>query len=182
MEGKSVQELIHIANGGVKTTYPTEIRYRTIKPHWWSKKTIQEPYEFTPEPEYYCGDEVLEAVRLLGESGSAEALAFLENIYLNPSIDYSYDTFEVSGGSEPRDDDTKYIVYSYVTYCKATGDLRGRLSYFIDSDEGYCDESELNLPDYDEMLQNGKLPPPEDSRGHAVMRAAIAKLKETLGK
>jgi hypothetical protein len=181
MDGRSVQELMRIVDGGVKTTYPTEIRYRTVKPHWWSKKTIQQPYEFTPEPEYYNGEDALEAVRLLGESGSAEALAFLENIYLHPSIDCKYEEYEVSGGSEPRDDDMKYIIRSYVVYSRVYGDFRGWLTYFVGSDDGYCDDAELNMPDYDEMLQNGELPPPGNRRAHLAMRTAIAKLKESLG-
>ncbi len=184
MVTESIHELINIVNGGIRLRYPTEIRYRDVKPHWWSWKTAKESYEHTPEPEYYHLDDSLKAIETLGESGNPEALEFLERIY-TPEIKYQGERYFVSGGSEPRDDDWKYLVTTSVVYPNAQGSLQDALNFIVSTKDYYEDDDNDNdedLPedDYSGKLERGEISPPENEPAHIVLQTAIAKLKKAL--
>ena len=181
MNLESINELINIANCGIRTLLPTEIRYREVKPHWWSWKTVKEPYEFTPEPEYYGLEDSLKAIKALGESGSPEALEFLERLY-TPKINYESERYFVSGGSDPRDDDWKYLITTSVVFPNTQGDLQNALIYVVDTRDVYEDDPDDDGDDVDyfDKLERGELPPPQDVKAHMVLQTAISKLKKTL--
>ena len=181
MNPESINELINIANCGIRTLFPTETRYRDVKPHWWSWKTVKGPYEYTPDPEYYGLEDSLKAIEALGESGSPEALEFLEKIY-TPKINYQSERYFVSGGSEPRDDDWKYLITTSVFYPNAQGDLQDTLAYIVNSEDVYEDDPDDDSDDVDYLkkLERGELAPPENVKAHIVLQTAISKLKKVL--
>lgn len=181
MNPESILELMNIVNCGIRMRHPTEIRYRNVKPHWWSWKTVQEPYEYTPDPEYYRLDDSLNAIEALGESGEPGVLEFLERIY-TPQIGYQSERYFVSGGSEPRDDDWKYLITTSVVYPNAYGSLSDALNYVVDTRDVYEDDDEEDPAEeyYFEKLKRGELPPPENVRAHIVLQTAIAKLRKAL--
>lgn len=181
MSIESLQTLISIANCGIRLQHPTEIRYRDVKPHWWSWKTVKEPYEYTPKPEYYQLDESLKAIEALGETGNLRALEFLENLYI-PKIECQSERYFVSGGSEPRDDDWKLVITTAVVYPNAQGCLADALSYVVGTEDIYEDDTEENLEvnDYSDQLERGELVPPENNQAHIIIQTAIAKLKRVL--
>jgi hypothetical protein len=182
MNPESIHELINIVNCGIRLRYPTEIRYRDVKPHWWSWKTVRESYEHTPDPEYYHLDDSLKAIEALGGSDNPEALEFLERIY-TPEIKYQSERYFVSGGSEPRDDDWKYLVTTSVVYPNARGDLQDALHFIVNTSDYYEDDDndeELAEDDYSGKLERGELSPPENEPAHIALQTAIAELKKTL--
>lgn len=183
MNPESIHELMNIVNCGIRKQFPAEIRYRDVKPHWWSWKTEKEPYEYTPDPEYYHLDDSIKAIEDLGESGDPLALAFLEKLY-SPEIDTQSERYFVSGGSEPRDDDWKYLFTTSVVYPNAQGSLYNALEYTVNTRDVYeddCEEDGFEEHFYDKLTR-GELPPPEDVRAHVVLQTAISKLKKTLGR
>ncbi len=179
MNLESVHELMNIANCGIRKQYPVEIRYREVKPHWWSWKTVKEPYEYVPEPEYYRLEDSIKAIKELGESGDQHVLEFLEKLY-TPEIDQQSERYFVSGGSEPRDDDWKYLITTSVVYPNAMGSLYDALQYIVDTTEIYEDDCgyEVSDVDYSAKLKRGELPPPENAEAHIVIQTAISKLKK----
>ncbi len=181
MNPATLADLFNRVNCGISKQYPAETRYREVKPHWWSRKMVKEPYEFTPEPEHYHLEEALKAITALGESGSSAALEFLEKLY-TPDIDYDSERYFVSGGSEPRDDDWKYQVTISVVYPNAAGELYDSLKYIVHTDDYYEDDSDADpyQEDYFTKLKQGELPPPENEKSHLEIQAAIAELKKTL--
>lgn len=179
MSPESLQELINIANCGIRLRHPTEIRYRNVKPHWWSWKTVKEPYEYTPKPEYYELNDSLKAIEALGESGEPQALDFLKSLY-TPKISYESERYFVSGGSEPRDDDWKYLITTSVVYPNTQGSLADALSYVVDTKDIYVDDDESGVDDYSDQLARGELSPPENNQAHIVIQTAIAKLRKAL--
>jgi len=183
MNAETLDELINKVNCGIRKQYPAETRYRDVKPHWWSWKTVREPYEFTPDPEYYNLDDSLGAIEILGESGDPHALKFLEKIY-TPEIDTESERVFISGGSEPRDDDWKVFVTVSVIYPHAKGSLREALRYIVGSYDYYEDsnEDEPSTDDYADKLTRGELPPPENEKAHIVLKKAIHKLQNALEK
>ncbi|MPM33941.1 hypothetical protein SDC9_80522 [bioreactor metagenome] len=182
MRAEEMKDQFKIARCGIEVTHPAETRYREVKPHWWSRKTVLQPYEFIPDPERYSLSDALAAIRLLGETGSQEALDFLEDLY-TPSTDSDYEEYFVSGGSEPRDDDWKYNITTSIIYPRACGELAAALKFDVGYETGYCDYddgSENETPDYVEQLRNGELEPPSESEAHQIIREAIGKLRSRL--
>ena len=179
-----MENLFKIANCGITTTYPIETRYREVKPHWWSRKTVKQPYAFTPEPAYYRLHEALSAIKALGETGSEKALDFLKDLY-TVSTESEYDEYFVSGGSEPRDDDWMYSVTTYAVYPRAHGDLMDALKFDIGYDTGYRDYddgSEQEVRDYGERIKRSELESSSLGEAHETIRDAIRKLKSVLEK
>ncbi len=180
MNPEPITELMNIANCGVRLRHPTEIRYREVKPHWWSRKTVQIPYEYTPAPEHYHLDASLKAIEALGETGNPQAHEFLERIY-TPDLDYQSERYFVSGGSEPRDDDWKYLFTVSVVYPNAQGELYDALKYEVSSRDVYEDDDDGFLDeDVVEKFRRGELHPPDDVKAHVVVQTALAKLKKAL--
>lgn len=179
---EEIQSLFKIANCGIKTTFPTETRYLEVKPHWWSKKTVLQPYEFTPEPEHYRLHDALAAIKALGETGSQEALDFLNDLY-TVSTESEYEEYFVSGGSEPRDDDWMYSVTTYAIYPRAQGELKEALKFDIGYDTGYRDYddgSERQITDYAERIKHGDLESSNTGEAHRTIREAMQRLKSSL--
>ena len=180
MNPDSIRELMNIANCGIRRQFPAEIRYREVKAHWWSRKTKQEPYEYTPAPEYYSLDDSLAAIQALGESGNSEALEFLEKLSA-PAIEHQSERYFVSGGSEPRDDDWKYFITISVEYPNTQRELYDALKYTVSTRDIYeDDDDDYPEEDFSAKLEHGELPPPESAKAHIVLQTAITTLKQSL--
>ncbi len=151
----AIDELVRITSGGF---------------HTYQKGTWHSLWQNVPD-HYSLADQLI-AVEALGETKSADVLAYLRNLY-TPEIRRESRSESSSNGSDSITDSWMEEVYCYPN---ATGNLARALMYTIDlTTSSWGNES----PNSAEHIEEERKTVPEGMRAHHIVRAAIAKLESS---